>query len=1543
MAELWLLSGVPDEASKHLILFHGLGGHCYETWRSLVDPTICWPQWLAEDIHGLAVWTVGYDAAVSRWRGSAMHLPDRARNVLMRILAEPKVKAGEIIFIGHSLGGLVIKQLLQISESMSLHDSEVAHFVRRVRRVAFLATPHLGADLATWGDRLRILIRPSAATACLVRNDPNLRNLNLWYRDWSRAQKVEHLILIESRPTKIAGMVVKPDSSDPGLSSPPIPLDADHITICKPKDRCCEIYVHVRKFITRQLDTVHRDTEIISTLKTQTARIEALSNTTRTSHAQLHELIEAQGKETPGRVADRLQKDITQLISSSRKYPKELVDNEILKQLSILRRSRFFVGFSIAEQSARLAENILHGEFEGGSQAVKSTALAWCARFLAIGEHSAKSDHLLNMARQFGSGPEITIAEAFRISANGDLAEALNKLANVESSTARSAAFRIVTCLQDGASAIEWLAKSQLTLNDLDADGKFFLISTLFDLRRWDIALDRAWLLSEEDFEQAPVLFYTAAIANLVQAVPDELRSHVLQRLPFEVYSFPLASDEVALKARKRAQGLFGQCAFVTRELGCVEVANLAEDYALWLTLCDPATQLTGRQKLEESMRDPAHSLRRLPLALQFGLKLDLDAVEQEIERQTALSGGKSQAAAMARFWLAFTKESPKDVVAYIDRHRAQLQEHLEKKSFALFEIRMLARAGLSQRAEARLQELSTDEIPETERAYYQRIITESGGTDPIEARRTQFDNSGQLDDLIDLVNQLEEQQEWSQLCHYGPLLLERTRLVTDAERLARALHETHRYNELAALLRKYPDFLHQSDNLQSLWSWYLFREGLLEESAAALEKLTVKRDYPQDRTLQVNLAITSGAWETLLPIVEREWSKREERDAYDLLRVAQLAHYVRSPRAKDLVYTAATKGASDASILVTAYSLASRAGWEEEVDVGKWLHRAAELSGDNGPLQKMSLKDLVDQAPEWHRREAETWQQINEGTLPMFGAARLLNKSLVDLFLLPALANPPEPDPRRRGLIPAYSGIRQLVPCVYRVVAVDATTLLTLGMLDLLEITLNTFEHIRIPHSTLGWLFEEKQKVSFHQPSRIRDASKIRHLLALAALKEFRPSVELTGDLAAEVGTELASLLAECQADGTSEERQKIVVRSAPVYRVSSLMEEEADLSSYAPYLCSCLAVVNKLKQRGQLTTSEERRARSYLSLQEKDWPHQPEIADNAVLYLDDLSVSHLQHLGLLEKLQPAGLVAYVSTRGIEEINALLRYEQLTSEMSTVIERIRSFLQTGIRTGRVKLGQMLNFDEAKETPLGHHPSLSVFHLAADTQAIVVDDRFLNQHANIQHDSGLTPITTTSDLLNGLQSQGTITCDKLFDCRTRLRQAGYLFVPVTIDELEHYIVAAEVVDGRLRETAELKAIRENFLQIRMSLALQLPKEGPWLDAVISVFLFVLKAQWRPDVDEAVAIVRSEWLLHLLDLRGWAHCFGRDGDAWLTNYGYSEPIQFLLLPPHNVGQEIAEKYLKWIEERLLTRIRQEEPGLYAWLVEKVKALITRSPQ
>jgi pimeloyl-ACP methyl ester carboxylesterase len=210
MSDLFKVAGPAGELRASVLLVHGLGGNLYDTWRRdtegnvwNVDATF-WPLWLAHDpdCENVAIYLIGYDAPASRWRGTAMHLTDQATNILYTLRAKPELAHGTLTFVGHSLGGLLIKQLLRTAESVARSDGRAASLIERVEKVAFLATPHSGAGLASWADRLRILVRPSAATASLVRNDPYLRDLNNWYREWANDRGIVHLVLTETKPAR---------------------------------------------------------------------------------------------------------------------------------------------------------------------------------------------------------------------------------------------------------------------------------------------------------------------------------------------------------------------------------------------------------------------------------------------------------------------------------------------------------------------------------------------------------------------------------------------------------------------------------------------------------------------------------------------------------------------------------------------------------------------------------------------------------------------------------------------------------------------------------------------------------------------------------------------------------------------------------------------------------------------------------------------------------------------------------------------------------------------------------------------------------------------------------------------------------------------------------------------------------------------------------------------------------------------------------------------------------------------------------------------
>lgn len=1222
-------------------------------------------------------------------------------------------------------------------------------------------------------------------------------------------------------------------------------------------------------------------------------------------------------------------------------FPTALVDERIEEEINILRRSRFFGEFDSTHYSLALARKLVEGELSGGSKAIISRALAWCVRILSRTAELEKTEKYLKLAKNFGTCLELDIASAFISSHKGDKQAALSTLAGINVPISCSASLMVVAHHEGPQGAIDWLKTAGIDTMDLDPDGKFFLLMYQLQLAHWDAAQVLLSAVTDDDLRDSPILHRIVALTKLLSTVPKEFRSSVLNQVPFQLIDFPFASNSVSIEARRTACQHFIIAAEVALQLNCPRTAEVDEEYALWLELIDPEKSKQAQQRLEVKLHDPKSALHLVRFGLQFGVKLDLKAVEREIERQIALNGGLTYDSAIARFSLAFTRKTPEDISNYITRYREQLSSHIDKKAMGFLQIEMLSRAGIPERANECLKDLLKEGLSEVEETRLRSIISESEGNDPVDVKKKQFKSSHYLGDLISLVDELESKHQWDSLCEYGQILFDETRSLHDAERLARALINTQRNEQLVEFLKVNTELLQQSKNLQMAYCWSLCNEGEFLEARSELAKLSDDPNNTNYRALQITLGIALGDWNSLSAIVANECLEKNKRSAQDLLSAAQLAFHIGSPSAKELIFAAAEKGSDDARVLTSAYLLATKAGLEDDEEVFKWLQKASTLSGDDGPLKTMKLKDILVGKPEWDRQESETWKMLSCGDIPMFIAAQYLNKSLIDIMLFPALANLSESDSRRRGIVSAYSGKRQATPFkIEGTVGIDATALLTLSFLNLLDEVLNAFDTIQVPHSTLTWLFEEKQKATFYQPSRIKDAHQVRDLLATDALEKLIPSTVSDSDLSAQIGDELALLIAEAQKVRDDDDIQHIVVRSSPVHRVASLMEEEADLTAHAGVLSSCQSIVDKLRQAGQITTDQGKKACAYLQLHEKPWPYQPEIEDAAILYLDDLAIAYFLHLGILEKLKAAGFRPIVSPREVSKTNEFISYESISGRINETIERIRFAINSGIESGKIKVGKQHNTDEFEEQSISEHPTIGVFALVKDCDAIIVDDRSFNQHANIDGGSAQTPIFSTLDLIDALVSSEFITPEARLEYRTQLRRAGYFFVPVSDDELAGYLCTSKIKNGKVVETAELKAIRENILRVRMSTWLQIPKEAPWLDSILKVFIRVLKGLWSVDADIPSVRSRSDWILDQIDVRGWAQSIGGESGDSIFMHTRGAHMLMMLSPLVAVPQEVKDEYWRWVEGKVLTPIKDHSPDLYTWIVSYYLRLIAK---
>ncbi len=1219
-----------------------------------------------------------------------------------------------------------------------------------------------------------------------------------------------------------------------------------------------------------------------------------------------------------------------------------LANDAINAELSRIIKKRHFNEFDRIAASKRLAENCLSGSFASGHDEVRAKALAWCARIHSI-ENTEKASEFLSNAKDLADLRDIHIADAFLISRQSGKANALKKLADIDHPSAKSASLGIVVQHDELAGALRWYETVGLKPEDFDASGKNLLLSGFLDSDNLSEATKLISKCNESDFEEAPILLLTVATATLLLIVPPEYRPVTMTQPPFEMSSFDLASDPRSLDIHRDSAMRYEKARDAYRQLDLPLAAQTAEGYRTWLSLSHPDLKSAAQDELRTKIHDPKGALEFVPYALSYGISMDLDAVEREIDRQVALNGGATSDTAVARLALALTKNNPHAVARYVELYRSELIEHIDPRALAFLEIEMQAKSGQIEQARETLLNLSEHiNLNEEEEVRLNLIISTASSDDPTEERRLQFEKSDQLTDLKVLVDALERDKDWNKLATYAEKLHARTKSLISAEQFASALIKTGKEPSLLNFLEENKGFLKQSQELRTIHCWALYRSGRIIDAKEAVKSAAPETTYENSYSLRRNIAIASGEWHSLNTILAEELDLVDERSAKQLLQSAYLGFQINAPVAKDLLFAAAKRAEDSPDVLAEAYFLATNAGLENDEEVAGWLHSAARLSGSSGPIQNTSIEEIIERQPDWNRQQKNTIKLLREAKVPMFIAAQSLNRSLVELTLTQYLTNQRETDPRARAAIPAFSGKRYkpeipLPNCV----GVDPTALLTLGVLDALDIFESWDMTLKIPHSTLEWLFLERQRSAFHQPSRISRAQNIQDMYVNGQLEALQQTSPPDAKLIAAVGEDLAALITEAhQIEATATQTGKFVVRSAPVHRIGSFLKEPLNLSEHKSILVSCQAVIEALTSQGRITAQGAKKANSFLQINEQRWGSEPQIEPGSTLFLDSLSVVYFQDCDLLEKLGTSGFRIIVSKDTLSEVRALLAFRQVSEQVQEVIERIRSFLQNGIASGNVILDPLTLIDDSDDDyEFQNHPTFQALKIAGGVDAIIFDDRFINQHNHLSAKPEINiPLITTLELLEMLKNDGGLEPSRYYHAKHLLNCGGYLLAEPEPEEIYDHLANCQVVSGVVQENAQLRSLRENIALARISSFLQPETETVWLERFSLSMINVYRRVWSSDEQLEDISAKALWLLELIDLRGWLHCFPQEQANHILNKGRALHFPLLISAPPELDEMRQTYFLEWVDTQLMHPLKVQFPSLFDVIIEDQKKIL-----
>ena len=229
----------PPVPFLELIFVHGLRGGSRKTWSKTNNPFHYWPkEWLPRDpeFENVRIFSFGYDSNWGIRKESTLNLHDFGKSLLYEVLNSPEIERDgdtPIIFVGHSMGGLIIKKAYILANQ----DQGCKKLVERIHGLVFLATPHRGADSATLLKNVLKAVAhgPKAFVSDLERHSEALQSINDGFRHYANALELRSFYeTVKTNLGVSSQLIVNIDSAVLGYHNEESALlNANHRNICK--------------------------------------------------------------------------------------------------------------------------------------------------------------------------------------------------------------------------------------------------------------------------------------------------------------------------------------------------------------------------------------------------------------------------------------------------------------------------------------------------------------------------------------------------------------------------------------------------------------------------------------------------------------------------------------------------------------------------------------------------------------------------------------------------------------------------------------------------------------------------------------------------------------------------------------------------------------------------------------------------------------------------------------------------------------------------------------------------------------------------------------------------------------------------------------------------------------------------------------------------------------------------------------------------------------------------------------------------------------
>jgi hypothetical protein len=345
-----------------------------------------------------------------------------------------------------------------------------------------------------------------------------------------------------------------------------------------------------------------------------------------------------------------------------------------------------------------------------------------------------------------------------------------------------------------------------------------------------------------------------------------------------------------------------------------------------------------------------------------------------------------------------------------------------------------------------------------------------------------------------------------------------------------------------------------------------------------------------------------------------------------------------------------------------------------------------------------------------------------------------------------------------------------------------DVTGLMLAHHFDFLGLVETEFAPIHIPPECLDYLSRMIETLELHQPDLIAADT------AVIEMSQRRQIDVLDGDEIRDIpeGTTVGQF-------------QQLLARA----RSSRLLNLRPGAKSTSTDL-SLQELLQSLMNLGVLASAKLSEAASILGHQ-----YAPCISESAVqrgqeIIASPLALRELQRAGLLEPVSRLFRVAVLSAELGIAVRELEVHKQKV-EAAGWVRGLQRRLARGLKSGTYQPLPRLPHYKWKAPELAGLENL-LGNGRGQNSVLWIDDRGTTHGQRTEH--GAT-VVNSLEILAWLRAAGSIKTDGYFALLNRMRASGVMFLPLTTEEILHWLGKTQVLEGEVLETAELSTLRKS--------------------------------------------------------------------------------------------------------------------------------------